>query len=108
MSEVCSRTVMACGSGVTSATKWPCGAPSEAKVSMASTSVFSGKCLGVVEGDGAAGGIDLVSALAGGLKRFGDVMGVAQEEAGGVNQDAAILFGLDGKSPQNRLGKGLR
>ncbi len=52
-------------------------------------SVF-GEGLGVVEGDGGAGGVDAEGALVLGGEGADDVVDVADEEVGGVDEDAAV------------------
>jgi hypothetical protein len=65
-----------------------------------------GECFGVIEGDGGAGGVDLVGALLEGGEGFGDVVGVVEEEVGGVDEDGGGMlgvggvFGGDGEAPR--------
>ncbi len=72
-----------------------------------------GEGAGAVERDGGAGGIDLVGALLGACEGRGDVVGVAEEEVGGVDEDGAFravgggIFGLYLEAGEDRLGEGL-
>jgi hypothetical protein len=74
------------------------------KVRIASTSVF----LGGVEGDGGAGGVEFVGPLLGAGEGSGYVVGVADEEVGGVDEYGAVgVFGLDLEAVEDGFGEGL-
>ncbi len=67
-----------------------------------------GEGFGGVEGDGGAGGVELVGALLSAGEGAGYVVGVAEEEVSGVDEDGAVgVFGLDFEAVEDGLGEGL-
>ncbi len=72
-----------------------------------------GEVLGGVEGDGGAGGVEVVGALVGGLEGFGDVVCVAEEEVCGVDEEdcgmrrGGGVLGLDFEAPEDAFCEGL-
>lgn len=75
-------------------------------------SVFR-EVFGGVKGDGGPGEVEAVGALVGGLEGFGDVVGVAEEEVCGVDQEEGGMgggggvLGLDFEAPEDAFRKGL-
>ena len=61
---------------------------------------------GAFGGDGRAGGVDGVGALAGFAELARDVEAVAQEKGGGVEEISRLGAGLDVEGPENRFGEG--
>ena len=41
------------------------------------------------------------------FEAFGDTVGIAEEEVGGVDEDGSLLFGFDFESPEDAFGEGL-
>ena len=56
--------------------------------------------------DGGALFIERIAALLAGRECFGNTVGIAEEEAGGVYEDAIAFFGFERESPDDGLGEG--